>query len=251
MKWLLAPLFGALPLFAALFAVTTKPAPINLESYLGRYISLILLFAVWGLFRSTALRALSADKTDKKYQIVQFILILILIGVVLTVVSIFHLRFEKHAYDIALLMMAFSALWSRYIFLKRYSLAAFFGLLANIGIGFLSFQVVLFEWEWQPLIFSVPFACASVLINLALNTTKETSKELDATFKTVLFLMPLSIGFLAFMGTVPSVYLGSFLFLPLMSLWSVSPHSEDRLFRIFLTVALFLVCLAALDLIRF
>ncbi len=242
---LIGIVFALLPLFAGLFAVTTKPAPLNLEVYLGRYTAFLLLFGTWGIFRIVAIRLIPSKALNKKKQFGGFLAVAFLALLTIAAIFLFKRRFEKESYEIALLALGFSALWSRYIYLGRFNLASLWGVLADICIGFLSFQIVFFEWQWQPLVFSTSIACASVLVTVAARMDEIPSEKQSKLIRILFILMPVSIGLLVVSGALSKIYLITFFFVPAERL--ISEKGPFSFTMVVLLTGGFLGCLGALS----
>lgn len=209
--------FETIPLAAGLLVVTAKPAPTHLDDYLARYLCFIALFTVWNIFRLTITNLLSKPTLTTKSFWTKGIFIAALALLFIITILLFNHRFEKIAYEIALAIIGMSAFAHRFKQTGHYLLFWILAGLYHTGVGFLSFQMVVFSIEWQTFVFT--FAVAMVPLSIALADLIDRVPEPSAVLLRKLLSMSLVLGpvwisLLVFTGHLNNFYLIPMLGLP-------------------------------------
>lgn len=215
----IAAFFELVPLFTGLFVVTAKPAPLNLEAYISRYVCFIALFVMWNIFRVVSTELLTSKTEGSRSRISKFLFIGSLAALFIVVILVCNHRFDKLLYESSLALIGMSAFAHRFKQSGRFILFWLLALLYHTGVGFLSFQMVLFSFQWQAVLFSLAIATTPLAIALASLIEEPTNQEnllLKKLLSLALFLGPVSIALLVFSGHLSNVYLAPMLCLPIL-----------------------------------
>lgn len=208
--------FEVVPLIAALFVLKAKPAPFVLESYLERYFALILTFATWGLLRELVASGWAGRTKDSRLNLIRLIVVGALFGLFALSLVLLHDRFERSAFEITLVGVGLGALYGRFLYQSRIVTTALIGTLYYSVVAFLSFQVAVFSWQWEPFVFALGIGALIANLRMAIDLASGSLVH-KRVHNALLFLGPIFIGTLAVLKALPHQYFVIYAFIPAFS----------------------------------
>ena len=249
-------LFRIVPYFAGLFVIRAKPAPLYLDSYFKRYLLFLIVFLLWSVLRIVLERTFwsAREKITRSRSLLNFGSSALAAFAFITALTVFHRNFENQAVTLVVTAILLDGVSFRFQRGDRKAFSIVCSFVRFSIIGFLSFQIVFFKWEWQPILFAAALAAPLAVLEIAFLLRSEGDAEQRTVSKLLPFftvLGPLLIGSLSFLGALNASYSMVYLaFLPALPLLMHAKSPPESLPRKAIFFSLFfVVILGALDIL--
>lgn len=222
------------PLFSGLFVVRSKPAPVDFQEYLTRYIVFFILFFFWSIVRSAAPSLLGSTRSIA-------LILSAFVGSLFLFICFYLLKlhFDKIEYELALTCLGLSALSIKFYWNRQFTTWILLELLYYLGIGFLSFQIVHFSFQFQPLIFALGLSAVTVALEMSALEGAYENVFSRKIFPILIVLTPLTIGGLVINNDLSIFHGFIFLLIPFGSALGLLGNKVDYNERLFTKTSVF------------
>jgi len=139
----------------------------SLQVFITIYLLFVLVFGFWFLLKEGLLNYLNKKDSTRLHSIIRVTLLALLAVMFLGSLELLRIRISDSAFYLVLFLMAPLGLTRLFRERKQYSYYILCLLVFYTGISYLSLNLSINAWQFQPIILSMSLACAIVAIDMA------------------------------------------------------------------------------------